>query len=435
MTSSLKEMVSAIAPTISPHLIAPHALAAIGSVAQQFPMTLGTTVGFECPLSTVDAHADFFLRVSGAWGQSLLAGLPQSLPILEQLQSQPDRCPPGFAHLWEVPSWQRIRKFAQRWADPTSLLQKAINDIWLEFDVVPGANHLPSPSSFFGVKSPGLPSLEWVGQMALPMLLGSTLSAQTLETLQQCFAAIPASAQVFQIGVLSGRGASPLGTPALRLYIQNLQLNQIPSLLNRLNWPGDRSLLTQLLTRVCPGQEICSLQLEIQETLSPVIAVECAFSHRGGWQKTLNRLMMAGFCTFERAQALLDYPGYVRSQDAVAPFPELLARWSAQLAPYRECLLVKRLAYLKFTYQPGQPLLAKAYLGVSPTWIDARYLDARDATANAISQQEAMAIQLCKDLVQQLDYGEVDVDELFAYQRSQKSRWLNKALETMCVGG
>ncbi|MEO0489127.1 MAG: hypothetical protein AAFZ49_06145, partial [Cyanobacteria bacterium J06659_2] len=417
----------------------PHALTAINAVAQQFPMTLGTTIGFECPLSlplsAVDANADFFLRISGTWGQSLLAGQPQPPPVLEQLQSQPELCPPGFACLWDVPTWQRIRQFAQRWAEPTSLLQKAINDIWLEFDVVPGASHLPIPSSFFGVKSPGLPSLDWVSQTALPMLLGTPLSPQAAATLHRCFAAIPASAKVFQIGALSGRVASPSSAPALRLYVQDLRQAQVPSLLNRLAWSGDGDLLTQLLARVCPGQATCSLQLEIQDTLSPVIAIECAFPNRAGWQSALNRLMITGFCTPERAQALLAYPGYVRAQDAVAPFPKLLARWSAQLAPYRECLLVKRLAYLKFTYRPGHPLLVKAYMGVSPTWVDARYLDADKAIAASSPSQESVAIQLCKDLIQQLDYGEVDVDELFAYQRSQKSRWLNKALETMCVGG
>jgi len=90
---------------------------------------------------------------------------------------------------------------------------------------------------------------------------------------------------------------------------------------------------------------------------------------------------------------------------------------------------------LKFTYEPGHPLQAKAYLGLSPTWIDARYLQFNATDDAAEVDQESTAIKVCKDLIQQLDYGEIDVDELFISQRSQKSRWLNQALETMCVGG
>lgn len=430
---------TAIAPTIPSTLISSDALAAIGAVAQHFPLTLSTTVGFECPLSG-STQADFFLRVSGPWGQSLLAGKPQPPPVLDQFQVDPGLLPPGFTCLWVNTPWSQIRAFAHQWVDPTSLLHTTVEDLWLEFDVVPGAHVLPSPSIFFGVQSSA--SLDWVGQTALPMLLDSPLPPQAEQILQQCLAAIHAPAKLFQVGILSGRTTTVTGLPAIRLYIRDMALAQIRSTLSHLAWLGDVELLTQLLSRVCQGTDRFTLQLEMQESLSPTIAIECYFSDRLAWQKVLNRLVMTGFCTLERSQALLNYPGCVRAQDPIAPFPSLLKRWSAQLAPYRECVLVKRLAYLKFTYQPGQPLLAKAYLGVSPTWLDARYLEPPPPAVQNSEQaslqhpeQASLAISLCKALIQQLDYAEIDVDEIFPWQRSQKSHWLNQALETMCVGG
>ena len=454
MVSSLNDMVKAIAPTIPSSLISPHALATIGAVAQQFPLTLGTTIGFESPLSVGHPNADFFLRVSGVWGRSLLIGQPQSPPVLTQLGWEPDSCPPTFADLWSHPIWQRIRQFARLWAEPTSLLHTAIDDIWLEFDTadIPPETRadIPLPSIFFGVKSPGLPTLDWIAKIALPALIGSALLPQTQAVLQQCFKAIPASARLFQVGVLSGREPSQANCPALRLYIQNVPMHQLIPLLNQLNWPGDKELLTHLLSHIGSHQDTCTLQLELRNSrdstsssplssapsavLSPVIGIECTFPHRSAWQTVLNRLVLLGFCQRDRAQALLNYPGYVRALDC-AGFPPLLKRWSDQLTPYRECLLVKRLAYLKFTYRPNQPFLAKAYLGLFPTWIDARYLTPTPPTDRPLADQEAIAIQVCKSLIQQLDYGEVDIDELFAHQRSQKSRWLNKALEIMCIGG
>ena len=451
MASSLNDMVSAISPTIPPSLISPHALEAIAAVAKHFPITLSTTVGFECPLAA-GAEADFFLRVSGAWGQALLAGESQTPPILDQLRLEPELFPPGFALLWDAPLWQRIREFARLWAEPNSLLHQAVEDLWLEFDTASGdtsgiTDHgseipdqqrtkpIPLPSTFFGVKSPGIPSWEWLSQSALPTLLGEPLSIDAELTLQHCLVNIPAAARLFQVGLLSGRTLIQGDSPAMRLYIQDMPLAQLRSTLSRLSWVGDAELLTQLLTRVCQSKGRFSVQLEIQDALSPVIAIECYFHHRTEWQQVLNRLVSTGFCSPERAQALLNYPGYVRAQDHLAPFPKLLESWSAQLSPYRECFLVKRLAYLKFTYQPGCPLLAKAYLGLSPTWIDSRYLDLNDPVSEHHSDQESLAISLCKALIQQLDYSEIDVDELFPCQRSQKSQWLNKALELMCVGG
>ena len=434
MTSSLNEMVTAIAPTIPSALIAPQNLAAIGSVAQHFPMTLSTTVGFECPLSMA-ADADFFLRVSGAWGQSILSGVSHPPPILKQLCLESEVFPPSFDNLWNDPTWRRIRQFAHRWADPASLLHKAVEDIWLEFDIAPDGQSFPSPSSFFGITSPGLTSFAWISHTALPLLLGEPIKASAERTLQQCFASIPTSARLFQVGVLTSRAHAADVSPAIRLYIQNMQLPQLKSTLSRLSWTGDVELLAQLITRVCQGKGHFSLQLEIQDALSPVIAVECYFQNRSEWRQVLNRLVITGFCSPERAQALLAYPGYVRAQDQLAPFPKLLENWSTQLSPYRECLLVKRLAYLKFTYQPGQPLLAKAYLGLSPTWIDARYLTPGNTGAEKSPDQKNLAIALCRDLIQQLDYSEIDVDAEFPCQRSQKSQWLNKALEIMTVGG
>lgn len=435
MTSSLNDIVTAISPTIPPTLISPRALAAIGAVAKHFPTTLGNTIGFECPLSTGTAEADFFLRVSGTWGQSLLAGKSQPPPILDQLRLEADSYPPEFERLWTHPVWQRIRYLAQSWSEPTSLLHKAIEDIWLEFDIASDVEDIPLPSSFFGIQFPGIPSLEWVSQVALPTLLGAPISAATATTLKNCFANIPTSAKPFQVGLLSGRAATETAMPAIRLYIQNLQLSQLRLTLSRLAWPGDVDLLAQVLTRVCQGKGHFSLQLEIRDRLSPVIALECYFRDRTEWQKVLNRLMTTHFCSPEFAQALMDYPGFIRAKDSFVPFPDLFRHWSNQLFPYRECLLVKRLAYLKFTYQPGHPLLAKAYLGVSPTWVDARYLDLQDSGVAATAEKESMAIELCKAIIQQVGYGEIDVDALFPCQRSQKSRWLNQALELMCVGG
>ena len=431
MASSLREMVAAIAPTIPSTLISPHALVAINTVARHFPLTLSTTIGFECPLSS-GTQADFFLRVSGPWGQSLLTGKPQPPPVLEQFQVNPGLLPPGFSCLWVNAPWPQIRQFAHQWAEPTAPLHTAVEDLWLEFDIVPDSQSLPPPSIFFGVQ-PSV-SWDWIGQTALPTLLDGPLSPQAEQTLQACLATIRPPAKLFQVGILSGRTSQTSSFPAIRLYIRDMTLAQVRSTLNRLTWPGDVELFTQLLSRVCQGTDCFTLQLEMQDTLSPTVAIECYFSDRAVWQQVLERLVMTGFCTFERSQALLNYPGYVRAQDPIAPFPSLLKRWSAQLAPYRECVLVKRLAYLKFTYQPGQPLLAKAYLGVSPTWLDARYLEPTLLTSHH-PDQESLAINLCKALIKQLDYAEIDTDEIFSWQRSQKSHWLNKALETMCVGG
>ncbi|HEY9737028.1 MAG TPA: hypothetical protein V6D06_12120 [Trichocoleus sp.] len=434
MASSLKDMVSAIAPTIPTALIQPEALTEIAAVAQHLPLTLGTTVGFECPLST-PGKADFFLRVSGAWGQSLLAGQPQMLPVLDQLSPESHLLPLEFAHLWQNAPWQSIRQFARQWAEPTSQLHQVVEDIWLEFDIASGGDSMPLPSVFFGVKPEGPSDLDWVSQTALPTLLGQSLQPQTEETLQCCLRAIPNTAELFQVGLLSGRTSTEADVPAIRLYIRNLTLAEVRSLLHNVSWPGDPDLLAALLQRVSTGTRRFTLQLEIQATLSPVIAVECMFASRPEWHQVLDRLVVTGFCSRDRAQALLDYPGYVRAKHQVAPFPALLKNWSTQLAPYRECVLVKRLAYLKFTYQPGQPLLAKAYLGLSPTWIDARYLEPKDPYHQKLPDQETLAVGLCKALIQQLDYGEIDVDALVPCTRSQKSRLLNQTLETLCIGG
>lgn len=435
MAATLDQLIAAIAPTIPPTLIPPERLAAISTVAQTLPLPLGTTVGFECPLSTANT-ADFFLRVSSDWGRSLLAGDTQPPPVLTQLCVDHDLLPPAFGQFWTTFPWQQMRHFAQQWDDESSPLHTGVEDLWLEFDIAPVIKTLPPPSVFFGIQSSRSDQLDWVTQTALPTLLGRELDAATVHTLECCFAAIPTPASPFQVGILSGRAQPGQASTPIRLYIRDLTPSQVQFLLTTLAWDGDEQLLSQVLTQVCQGaRPQFTLQLEIQKDLQPVIAVECYFRDRADWEQIFDRLIMTGFCGPDRAQALLNYPGYIRARDQVAPFPDLLQHWSSQLSPYRECMLVKRLAYLKFTYQPGQPLLAKAYLGLSPTWLDARYLDPADPFNQTLADQESLAINICKALIQQLDYAEIDVDEIFPSPRSQKTRWLNQALETLCVGG
>jgi hypothetical protein len=435
MASSLRDLVSAIAPTIPPNLISPQALSAIGAVAQQFPLMLSTTVGFERPLHTATAEADFFLRVSSDWGKSVLAGHLPEPPILEQLYADSSPLPKEFERLWTHPVWQRLQQLADFWHQPNAHLHTTIEDVWLEFDTDSDEADPPIPSSFFGIAPAGAASLDWVRQIALPTLLGDRLSPETDAALQTCFSHIVAPASLYQVGLLSGRtSAATAGQPAVRLYIRDLSLAHVQSLLKRLQWSGDIDLLMQMIDRTCGRHSRHALQLEVGKSLSPKIAVECYLSDRAAWQRALSRLVTTGFCIPEVATALLDYPGYVRAQDEIAPFPDLLSRWTTQLAPYRECLLMKRLAYLKFTYEPGQPLLAKAYLGLLPTWVDARYLSPTLPSFEPTSEQEATAITLCKALIQQLDYGEIDVEGLFPCQRSQKAEWLNRAINTLCVG-
>jgi hypothetical protein len=368
-TSSFEEYLRPVAASVPPELISPSAFSNINSVARVLPATLAyNTLGFECRLGEKAPRADFSVLARASCGRSSLAGLHPTSTLPARLMTDP--------------IWRRVDDFAVRWADPSFPLYRAVDNVWLEFDVDGVAPAIPIPSVFFGLQPSGQESARGVAyepnldgyittiETVIQLLSGNELAPRKLEMLSDCFRALSSSEHVFQVGLMLSRGAE-----AVRLCINNLRsVEHTVEYLARVGWPCSESDVLGVLEPLARLVDHVYLDIDVGETVHHKIGLECYFDGNRQprteprWGVFLDSLVREGLCTTDKRDALLAYPGYVDENAEGISWPRALRRASQLLGGRSLSTFIRSLHHVKIVYQPGEGLEAKAYLAVNHHW-------------------------------------------------------------------
>ena len=147
--------------------------------------------------------------------------------------------------------WRRVEDFAVHWADPSSPLYHAVDNVWLEFDVDGPPPDVPVPSIFFAPQSNGqMDDIEVAGEpnaegrlatveRTIRLLAGGEPPPRMLEG---CFGVLSSDEKVFQVGLMLSRGED-----AVRLCIRLRSVERIMEYLTVVGWPGDEADLRGVL--------------------------------------------------------------------------------------------------------------------------------------------------------------------------------------------
>jgi hypothetical protein len=367
--SSFEEYLRPIAASVPPELISPSAFSDIDCVGRALPATLAyNTFGFECRLAEMAPRADFVVLAGASCGRDSLAGLHPTSTLPARLMTEP--------------IWRRVADFAVRWADPSSPLYHAVDNVWLEFDVDGAPPVIPIPSVFFSPQPSGQEGASGVAyepnldgyittiETVIQLLSGNELAPRVLETLSDCFRALPSVEHVFQVGLMLSRGAE-----AVRLCIKNLRsVEGIVEYLSGVGWPGDEADVLGVLEPIAHLVDYVCLDIDVGESVLRKIGLECYFDGikqprtEPRWGVFLDSLVRDGLCTADKRDALLAYPGYVDENTEGIPWPRVLRRASHLLGGRSLSTFIRSLHHVKVVYQPGERLEAKAYLAVIHHW-------------------------------------------------------------------
>jgi hypothetical protein len=355
MSTALNEYLRLAEPHLSPRLISPTALADLERLARLMPPVSAS--GFECRLGQEEAQADFGVRFLASDGsRALLAGrvdagtaLPSSL----------------FAH----PVWQRLRRFGARWDTPGTLLEQELGDVFLEFDVEGPPPPVPIPSFFIEYDRRAWRRLEAMEE-SLALLWGEPLAPGVRERVVACLAALPSGGYVSAVGAMFSRRFD-----GVRLCLQGLGPDTLPSYLLRVGWPGDPRDVEALLARVSGRVERMALSLDVGTAVLPRLGVEChladslheADSER--WASLLDALVTQGLCLHAKRDALVEWLGHTHLRSRPEALPGNLRALSASLGPKALPVFLRRINHLKLVLQPGRPPEAKAYLVLLQRWL------------------------------------------------------------------
>ncbi|MEQ8661028.1 MAG: hypothetical protein RLW62_09445, partial [Gammaproteobacteria bacterium] len=342
-----------VAPGVPPALIERPALDAIVALAARLPGTLTSFCGFECPLGTATARADFLLCATREEGHAaVLAGRRADSALAPALLA--------------APAWQRARDFCAAWLDDDHLLRAQLMNTWLEFDVTSHAQALTAPSLFYGTHPPGADGHRAdavaVQRAALGVLAPAALEGARGRALEQFFAALPPGCHVFQVGVMWARE-----TPALRLCLRHISAADLLTLLTRLAWPGPLDELAALLAVLAPAAARIDVGVDLDTDLGAKLGLECypgTDAAAGARLAALTaRLVAHGACTADKAAALATYQG-LSLPATTTDWPACLSALAARQGRGLTSALCRWVHHLKVVLEPGQPLTAKAYLAV-----------------------------------------------------------------------
>jgi hypothetical protein len=282
------------------------------------------------------------------------------------------------APLMADPVWRRVRDFAARWAEPSSRLYHAVDNVWLEFDINGPVPDVPIPSVFFGLPmnvqpdathEPDVDRYRATAETPIRLLSEDEPPPRMLQTLSSCFRALSPDEQVFQVGLMLSRGAG-----AVRLCIRLRSVERIVEYLAGVGWPGDEAGLRGVLDPLARSVDRVMLDIDVGETVGAKIGLECYFEgnrqpgREPRWGAFLDSLVLQGLCTADKREALLAYPGYVDQNAHGVPWPGALLRTSQLLGGRSLSTFVRTFHHVKIVYRPGKPLEAKAYLAGNHYW-------------------------------------------------------------------
>jgi hypothetical protein len=329
-------------PFFPPALVSEAALARLEPIATLLPPA--ATIAVECRLAAGADTVDFIPQ----FGRSAGAALARSDPA-------------GAA-------WSAVRAFCAHWLAPDWPPGESIHAIWLEFDVIGGDAGPPPPSLFVGfagaAKTAGYgPPIE-----ATVALLRPGLPLEPFgRAVDACFAALPAGAELFSLGLMLGRGDAPA-----RLAIGHLPPDRLLDFLEQIGWPGPPALAGEWANRLAPLVDDFGLALDLDGQLLPRLGLECYLLEANPkkekrWAELLALLVGSGFSAPDRAAGLLGWPG--RHFHGLAPAEIAALRANAPSLPPRLVnLLTRRVSHLKIVLEPGRAPEAKAYLELSHAW-------------------------------------------------------------------
>lgn len=354
---NLQQLLNLVVDPYMPEaLISKANMARIGQVAQHFPNQLTSFFGFECRLGENEAAGDFLFCTTQANAErQILAG-----------HHTDEKIP---ADLLGLDVWKRVRRFAELWNDPDSILYHQADKLWFEFDMEDIQLEAPIPSFFFGPQNINTQSdLKQVCQTALGPLLNGGLAEGIWQNLTNCIDRLPQGARIFQVGTMLSRD-----TPAIRLCINKMRPDQIPYFLKELNWSGSEEQLNQFLLHLGILVDHVSLNIDVGTSVLPKIGLECYIDQNEmattKWLRLLNTLEDTGLCVAEKKEAMKVYAGGVHRFMTNKVWPEHLLATSRSLRNSQLSLYARNINHVKVAFGPEQEPVAKAYLSVKHMWI------------------------------------------------------------------
>ena len=245
-------------------------------------------------------------------------------------------------------------------ADPNSYFARGVRGMMLEYDTAGLAPHrpVPPPGIFFSPSGAAPGSRDGINEHrdsaalleALALAAGWSGHRELVPTVDRIVAALPETAFVFQAGAHPAR--SPKG---FRILLWGLAQEEVPALLERLEWPGSTAAAAAVLAAMEDLSAYVAVGLEVTaQGIGPRLGLELYRPVRWfdadarGWYPFIDRVAEQGWCVPAKADGLRRWPGV----------EQMLGEGKMQIVR-------QGISYFKVVVERGARTVAKAYTGMS----------------------------------------------------------------------
>jgi len=164
-----------------------------------------------------------------------------------------------------------ICTFVRAWAEPSSELNRYVDEIWLEFDdPSPGGGVTQLPSVFFSTYGSKL-AAKWIADRAICLLLDRPVPDAIRVGLARCSAFLPADGRPFHVGLMLSRG----DPTSVRLCIEGIPPGEIVPYLLSLGWAENKRVAGDLIKELAVLADNIALDLDASATVGRKIGLEC----------------------------------------------------------------------------------------------------------------------------------------------------------------
>lgn len=345
-----------IASHIPKEVVSIQNFAEIKNLADRLTGGLTSFFGFETRLTSTSARSDYLIAISSRNGEREALKRYLSKEIPNDLKNKSE--------------WRNLKNFSMQWSDNTSVMNRNVIGLWLEFDTAKLTNDYKIPNIFLQIRKTRIDTKEdeqkfkWITQQALPILTGSTLSKNIEKNLINAVKKLPEETSLIHVGTMLSRNVS-----GVRIVINRIKPEQIIPYLKSIGYDYDKNELIQTINEIGKYSSRLILHINIGEKVDPKIGIECSFAEdkyhlETEWNNFFDYLQNKGLCIQEKREALLDFPGIEQENnnhefdcETYMVVPKIKHKTYSRA-------LVRYLSHVKIVYHPNLGFEAKAYPGI-----------------------------------------------------------------------
>lgn len=269
----------------------------------------------------------------------------------------------GLHSDWHIPaewfrreSWRKVRCFGKQWANPNSTLYTAIENVWLEFDVLPDTSATGSawidPSIFFDLdRHRRLSKVARCSVLQLALAaFNHELPQNFITTLQSVSNKATSDSYLYYTGLMLSRSES-----AVRVCLAGLNVKTILPVLRSIGCAEHMPNLQPVIDQYAKAEDRLVVHLDVGKGIGSKVGIEI-FKAEDNWPALFKSMAETGFCTSSEARQVLNWPGDL-------PLTDDHFRVSLSRTMNREVSqLIKRINHVKFVSAISGEVATKAYL-------------------------------------------------------------------------